>query len=148
MGLDMYLKGRRFLWRHTEADSRISTDIGEELGLDDSMPVQEVTVEAGYWRKANAIHRWFVTNVQAGRDDCGCYPVSREQLDTLRQTCQRVLADRSLADELLPTGEGFFFGSTDYDDWYFQDCQATVEIIDRVLALDTDQWSLEYNSSW
>lgn len=26
--------------------------------------------EIAYWRKANAIHRWFVDNVQNGTDDC------------------------------------------------------------------------------
>lgn len=37
--------------------------------------------------------------------------------------CKRVLEDHSLASELLPTQSGFFFGSTDYDKWYYNDVE-------------------------
>lgn len=43
--------------------------------------------ELGYWRKANAIHAWFITHVGNGVDDYEPFPVSREQLRTLRDTC-------------------------------------------------------------
>ena len=32
-----------------------------------------VRYEVLMWRKANAIHNWFVQNVQKGVDDCGVY---------------------------------------------------------------------------
>src|SRR3954454_9104166 len=38
----------------------------------------------------------------------------------------RVIADPSVAKELLPTQDGFFFGSTDYDQWYMDDIHETV----------------------
>ena len=41
-----------------------------------------------YWRKANAIHKWFVENVQEGVDDCGEYEVTVEQLTELRDLCK------------------------------------------------------------
>ena len=44
--------------------------------------------EVMYWRKANAIHKWFVDNVQGGEDDCREYPVSNDQLIELRDTCK------------------------------------------------------------
>ena len=37
--------------------------------------------EVGYWRKANAIHNWFVNNIQNGKDDCRRYEVSKENLN-------------------------------------------------------------------
>jgi hypothetical protein len=105
--------------------------------------------EVGYWRKANAIHRWFVDNVQGGVDDCGEYKVTKEQLIQLHNTCNDVLADPNLAEQLLPTQPGFFFGGTEYNDGYMYDLQNTMEIIDNILeykeyCLD----DLYYSSSW
>lgn len=44
----------------------------------------------GYWRKANAIHKWFVDNVQDGEDDCGYYEVSKEDLEELLSICKAI----------------------------------------------------------
>ena len=78
-----------------------------------------IVEEVAYWRKANAIHKWFVDNVQSGKDDCDSYEVSREQLVKLLGDCEQVKAHNELAEELLPTQSGFFFGSIEYDKWYF-----------------------------
>jgi hypothetical protein len=101
------------------------------------------------WRKANAIHKWFVDNVQDGVDDCGEYKVTKEQLIRLRNVCNDVLGDGNLASELLPTQSGFFFGDTEYDTWYFKDLANTVQFIDEIFeyksyCLD----DLYYSSSW
>lgn len=117
-----------------------------------------------YWRKANAIHKWFVENVQDGKDDCGTYDVEADQLKALLEACESVLADRSLADELLPTEDGFFFGSTDYDEWYFEGLEYTAtalrRILGRVVSDDESPWycvldgepdwyvTFQYHSSW
>ena len=156
MGLDMYLNAKRYVSKHFNAgDEAVARAIQEQFPelagktgrWGDDSPVKEVTVEAGYWRKANAIHQWFVKNVQEGEDDCRPYYVGREQLEELREVCKRVLAFRHLAVELLPAQSGFFFGSTDYDDWYYQDLEQTVAIIDDVLTLPT-AWDFEYRASW
>ena len=96
--------------------------------------VKEVVEEVAYWRKANQIHHWFVVNVQDGEDECQESDVSREQLQELVDVCREVLADHSKAEDLLPSAPGFFFGSTEYDDRYFQDVADTVEQLERVLA--------------
>jgi hypothetical protein len=105
--------------------------------------------EIGYWRKANQIHRWFVQNVQNGVDDCGAYKVTKEQLIQLHNTCNDILNDPNLAEQLLPTQSGFFFGNTAYDMWYYNDIENTKRIIDEILeyksyCLD----DLYYSSSW
>lgn len=172
MGLDMYLNAKRYIWSFPEdgPDAKLRDAIQEllpELGtIDKDKPsyardgfeVKGVTAEVGYWRKANAIHRWFVDNVQNGVDDCGDYAVEWEDLVKLRDLCKVVLEDRSLADKLLPAQSGFFFGSTDYNDWYFQDLEHTIGIIDRIdqqLVTETTDdgtrfswWDFEYSSSW
>jgi hypothetical protein len=85
--------------------------------------------------------------VQGGRDECQPHHVERDQLRELRDRCQRVLDDHALAEDLLPAQSGFFFGGTDYNEYYFQDLEHTIKIIDKCLALPQD-WSFEYCSSW
>ena len=151
MGLDMYLVAKRHVSQYIPEDQAVSTELMRhfpELAADQS--VQEVTVRVGYWRKANHIHKWFVDNVQDGEDNCASYYVGREALDELRRRCQQVLDFRHLAVDNLPTAEGFFFGTTDYDEYYFRSVEQTVKIIDAaLLLLDADKsWDIEYSSSW
>ncbi len=147
MGLDMYLNAERYLWGHEDGDKQISENIGQLIGLPSDGKVKTITVEAGYWRKSNQIHNWFVANVQEGKDECQETHVSREQLKELREVCQKVLDNNELAEQLLPTSSGFFFGGTEYDQWYFNDLEETIKIIDNALLMP-DQWDFNYRSSW
>ena len=105
--------------------------------------------EVGYWRKANQIHKWFVDNVQDGVDDCGDYKVTKEQLIELHNRCNQVLNDHDLAESLLPSQSGFFFGSTDYDEGYYSDLEDTKRIIDDILEYKSECLdNLYYSSSW
>ena len=116
--------------------------------------VTSINEEVMYWRKANAIHKWFVDNVQDGNDDCGVYEVTLDQLQELRHLCIEVLHDRTKADELLPCIEGFFYGGTEYDEYYFEDLENTAKVINK-LVLEAirakeqkhSMW-YEYSSSW
>jgi hypothetical protein len=155
MGLDMYLSAKKYLWNKT--DDEIAKKVGEIIGIDgdterrfngSSLVVKEISLDAMYWRKANAIHGWFVNVVQGGEDDCNAYDVERSQLETLRDLCKDILEhpDAERDSDLEPT-EGFFFGSYEKDEWYYQDLQNTVEGLDRVLALP-DEYSFSYQASW
>jgi len=149
MGLDMYLTAKRYVSEYNEPDKVISTEIMRHFPeLTELQTVQEISVRLGYWRKANAIHKWFVDHVQEGKDDCGNYYVSRDQLTALRDVCVRVRDwPGKLAAEQLPTTSGFFFGCTDYDAGYLQDVNNTIQIIDSCLKLP-GSWDFEYHSSW
>ena len=105
-------------------------------------------VQVAYWRKANQIHKWFVDHVQNGKDDCGDYYVSREQLQLLLDTCKIVLIDKEEASQLLPVQEGFFFGSYEYNEYYFGDLQDTIDQIERILNEYPEDWYFKYQSSW
>jgi len=61
--------------------------------------------------------------------------------------CKYVLKDREKAEELLPTQEGFFFGSTEYDEYYFEALEETVYVIDKELREYPDDEYI-YHSSW
>ena len=148
MGLDMYLSAKRYLFSFNEHDKALADRIDAEIGLNGLGRTKEISREAMYWRKANAIHYWFVMNVQHGEDNCKEYYVSREQLQSLLDTLKQVDQDHSLADDLLPTAEGFFFGATDYEDWYYQDIKDTIPVLENLLSQDLDQWDFYYQSSW
>lgn len=187
MGLDMYLY----------TNSKRCKRQAEVLMDDIEKRIYAKSGIAIYWRKANAIHKWFVDHVQDGEDDCKFYPVEVEQLLELHATCGKVLEasklvkgkqfagkklvdgelvsvyedgmvieDATVANELLPSQEGFFFGSQDYDEWYLADVRHTYDAITLMLAHvtkdpddefgwsyvheDEPDWRCEfyYHSSW
>lgn len=102
--------------------------------------------EVGYWRKANAVHKWFVDYVQGGVDECQTFFITKYHLTALREACVKALGGDTKA---LPTQGGFFFGSTDYDEWYRQGLFETIEICTRVLReTNWDEQVVFYQSSW
>lgn len=112
--------------------------------------IMSISDEVAYWRKANHIHRWFVDHVQGGVDDCRTHSeVTEDALRDLVSTCKEVLANRNRAHELLPTREGFFFGSTEYDDGYFKEVESTVKKIETIIReTDFKSEAIYYSSSW
>ena len=156
MGLDQYLHATEYISRYdwdNENDNRneLFYQIVEQFGVSDQISQDSfggisIDFPMGYWRKSNQIHNWFVEFVGDGVDDCQKMFVSRDVLTDLKTRCEQVLADHSLAEELLPTGAGFFFGSTEYDEYYFVDLKETIVIIDRCLNSKFDYF--EYQASW
>ena len=151
MGLDMFLNGERrvnsFYDENTNSNAKAIKALYPELNVFDDDCIESIQIEIGYWRKANAIHKWFVDNVQNGQDNCRKHYVNNNHLLELKNLCNQVLDDTSLAYKLLPTQEGFFFGCNDYNDWYFQSLNHTIVVINRALSLP-DTWSITYTSSW
>ena len=154
MGLDMYLTASRlyapYEWcseEEREGYKKIVELADAKDYVDDEFTRASIEVGVGTWRKANAIHQWFVDNCQKGEDDCRITHVMRESLEELKELCESVLANPETADEELPTQSGFFFGSQEYDEWYFSDVRKTVQIIDKALAMP-NKWDFYYTSSW
>ena len=152
MGLDMYLTKRTYVknWEHMSPEERHKITVtknGEETNIKPER-ISYIIEEIGYWRKANAIHRWFVENIQDGDDRCQLSYVERDQLAELLRLVVEVLNNHSWAEELLPTQEGFFFGSTEYDKYYFEDLKTTKEILEQVLKESADEGRIFYQSSW
>jgi hypothetical protein len=108
--------------------------------------IKSIPYEHAYWRKANQIHAWFVNNIQNGKDDCGTYEVTGEQLLELVNLCKKILKKRTqeFSENTLPTQAGFFFGSYGYDDYYYQDIENTIEQLKDIKPTDM----FTYHSSW
>jgi len=85
--------------------------------------------------------------VQDGVDDCRNAYVTRENLQELLDVCRIVSIDKDKAEDLLPTASGFFFGNTNYDEYYFEDINSTIEILEEALS-DENADEFEYHSSW
>ena len=160
MGLDMYLTANKYVKRYNyDSGNEIQTsDFSTIAGL---VPTEvtkhgdfagiEVSYPIAYWRKANAIHGWFVKNVGDGIDECQRMRVGHNQLRLLRETCESVMKDKGLARELLPPMPGFFFGSYEIDEWYMRDLEQTVKMLSDILTVipeDDWQWSITYQASW
>jgi len=164
MGLDMYLEARKYVLLSdfvqengdfVKKTIQQGADVLELSGLstvtsDEAFGVT-VSTTAIYWRKTNAIHKWFVDTLAKGVDECQQIYVPREKLLALRDTVDMVVRSKNdaVAKEYLPTESGFFFGSTEYDEWYWHDMEYTLKELSRVLAV-TEGQSVDfvYQASW
>ena len=115
--------------------------------------------DIGYWRKANQVHNFFVQECQDGIDECQLSMISKEALEDLLDRCKRamklkkiylndgILKDGQGLETFLPTSSGFFFGGTEYDEYYYQDIDNTIEILEEALS-DESADDFAYRASW
>ena len=144
MGLDMYLSKRTYVknwnFQKDEEKHKVAVKLNGKSRKDiKPKRISHIVEEVGYWRKANHIHSWFVENVQKGIDECQESHVSLERLTELRDLCKEVVerkGDDDFVSENLPTGSGFFFGGTEYDEYYYNDCKDTIKMLDTILKED------------
>lgn len=111
MGLDIYFTKRKY-------------NTAEDADNEDIEQSEEIYEEA-YFRKVNFLVSFF-EKYDENLLESNELIVSRDMVDELISTCNKVSDNHSLAEELLPNCEGFFFGSTDYDEWYFKDVQQVI----------------------
>ena len=89
--------------------------------------------EVAYFRKVNFLIPFF-----GYEENCSNIEIDKYQVEDLIEACKEVLANHDKASFLLPTQAGFFFGSTDYDDWYFDDVESVKTTFESILE-DFDQ---------
>ena len=89
--------------------------------------------EVAYFRKVNFLIPFF-----GYEENCSNIEIDKYQVEDLIEACKEVLASHDKASFLLPTQAGFFFGSTDYDDWYFDDVESVKTTFESILE-DFDQ---------
>lgn len=86
--------------------------------------------EVANFRKVNFLFKFFEDKI--GDRNPTTIEVTTDDLRELRDRCSKVLTDHTLAEELLPTCSGFFFGSIEYDKDYFKD---VLQVLDTCEAL-------------
>lgn len=117
--------------------------------------VSYIVEQVAYWRKFNALHQWFVDNHQDGVDECQETYVGVSDLTTLLDEVLIPIHEtyksgdmenaKQIAEDLLPTTSGFFFGSTEYDDYYFTVIEETINVLKGLVEEGGDFY---YQSSW
>ena len=121
------------------------TQKGEKINWKNWDEVNEVA----YWRKFNALHAWFVKHVQNGEDDCEEYILPKSKLDYLLEVLEDVNKRPQSAKRLLPTESGFFFGGTEYDEYYYENVKRAIPVIHKIIEeTDFETEDLYYSASW
>lgn len=118
MSLDMYLSANKAVVLYKNGVPFKWKEEGEEIG---------------YWCKFNALHDYIVDQFNGGEDNCGEIWLTEINLLQLIEVLKKVDKDNSLAPSLLPTRSGLFFGSVEYDEWYFERVKSSIEVFTKAL---------------
>lgn len=124
MGLDIYLYDTTT--RHTRTE-------------DDRPKIITEKVEVGDFRKFGALFGWVNNNISI-IGNCKDIMISKEKILELLSMLETLTKDN--CSENFPTCSGFFFGSTDYDEWYWED----VDSLKTTLSIVLEKWHKEEES--
>lgn len=143
MGLDMMLY-------RTSIENEVPdypTDKDEQKGYwDNTEGFYNKLEEIGYWRKFHSLHQWFVDNTQGGRDECQYSVVPQETLQEVLDLLQESFDTKEGKIEPM---SGFFFGSTDIDDYYWSGVEDAIEQISKIIVeTDYETEQIIYSASW
>lgn len=162
MGLDMYFYERHWLEPQKNKRGNLvkpSFSIPTQMygkGRKRFEHVSYITCKVGYFRKANAIHKYFLDRCgySDSFDDVNGRDLFPSVVDILelKEICLQLLGltgkkFKEMAKELLPTAEGFFWGSLEYDRWYRRDLREFVKMVNK-LHLHDPNVTVIYNADW
>ena len=163
MGLDMYFYARKTTYKsfskQDEPDSAGEANYPEDLKTFSDYiydrnfkSVQtETRYQIGYFRKFNALHSYIVKTFADGIDNCQDIILYKEDVEQIKKVLDNVLKANTeeKAKDILPTQSGFFFGSTDYDEFYFEDVKDAADLMQNLLDnFDFEKYQVIYEASW
>lgn len=134
MGLDIYFnKTKRTEWKHFQNELSDYENLPKGEQNEGNNPYDDFKPEEiGYFRKVNFLMSFFDYD-----GNCEYKEIAKCELEDLRDACAEISKmepiNKERCAELLPTQSGFFFGNTDYDQWYFNDVKEVFEWVDGVL---------------
>lgn len=136
MGLDIYFY-------------RVS-GVDKDLFLNSDDGIIEIlnTEEDVYFRKANFLYSYFAEYIDPVNQWC---VVSKRDIENLRDVCKFVAdnrGDENIAKVRLPTRAGLFFGSTEYDDRYYDSIEWCYKHMDDLLAFSNEDDNYVIWFSW
>lgn len=131
MGLDIYM------FKVKKTTKEVSTN-----GLDLSNGEK-----VAYFRKVNCLYGYFQNQL----DDEYTAFVSHNVVDDIVEKAESIIHKaketpndwQEFAKDTLPTCSGFFFGSTEYDEWYLEGVQLIIDQLSSVLN-DWDDDAIYY----
>ena len=172
MGLDIYLeKGSKAKWnKHYDSRKRID-EIWDQIEHTDMDPTKrrllqdeaerlsstvyensERLEEVGYFRKINSFLNWVHNrHPEVPWSRQMWTELSKEDIEECIKVTDEVMHTSSMQriKEIFPTTQGFFFGSDDYDDWYFHDVKRVNDTLNVILEnTDWENEVIVYTESW
>lgn len=114
------------------------------MGLDITIKTEKHEID---FRKHNYLFRW-VGRLVGEIENCEEYELDKTDIENLLADVRAVNADPTRADELLPTQEGFFFGSTQYDEWYFDKIEYAERELSKMVADMEDDETATFWAWW
>lgn len=171
MGLDMYLYAEKYESKYRNKTLSYPKEL-EELSRSIntySIASKTTTYKIGYWRKFNALHNYIINHFANGRDECQRVYLLEEEIKEILNILKKVeesfktakikeekdgyiIYENPIAEKLLPTKDGFFFGSLDYDDFYLDYVKRSIKIFEEVLKLLEERpeegYDIYYQASW
>lgn len=127
------------------------------MGLDHSITVESIKqgpesiVEAREYsfRKVNALQGYFEDNfeeIQNGEE----FYFDEEHILKLKKVTDWILKnkdDKDYISKYLPPADGFFYGSSDVDEWYFQDVEHINKVMREIMSTP-NRVSYKYWAWW
>jgi hypothetical protein len=154
MGLDMYLhKVKReevAYWRKANAIHAWFSRLYEKETGEELENCQDMVVSKENLIKLRDDCKRVVNSSKLVYKDVPVRQYDYDKMEYVNSTrMMKVLDNPSVAEELLPTQSGFFFGSTVYDESYVEDLKNTIEQIDNILNdVNFDEYDIQYHAWW
>lgn len=79
--------------------------------------------ELAYFRKVNFLIPFFESFFNTEINNLEDLKITKESIKELKDRCEHILADHTIAKDLLPTRGGCLFGSVAYNKYYYEDVE-------------------------
>lgn len=162
MGLDMHVSRTVAESTWSEKNPQTCDGIAIPFNGDGRGSMREQKDRIGYFRKFNALHGYIVDEFAGGEDNCQEIGLDRESVDKIIEALEQAEADPASEMNPLQPRSGFFFGSTEIDEYYLADVKQALALFrwiaglmeseeGRQFVMDDDgtRWiTYSYQASW
>lgn len=153
MGLDQYISAHIYVPLKKIEDAIAGTPaIAKRLNTEGHGAV--VRVQIAQFRKFNALHGYIKKRV-GEIENLQEVPIN-DLIDEMYEDCKLILATKDSKDgnadaiQRMPPTEGFFFGSTEVDRWYYNDMKELHDLLSDLIKISemNDSTAFSYRAWW
>jgi hypothetical protein len=125
-------------------------DLTDQQREEFSLTREEYDTVEEVWtgRKENHLQRAIEQMKGQSAVNCGYLFLNRLDIALLVRSLRMVHDNHDLASAVLPTQSGFFYGSTEYDEWYFDDIKRELEDFEQILRDWDESAAYAYWAWW
>ena len=114
--------------------------------------IKKISDDLAYFRKVNFLVGFVEEQTQDYVPNLQGIEFTKEMAEALKDRCELVLANHGLAQILLPTTKGCFFGNYEYNDIYFEEVKGVLDELNNTIIplyedLDEDEY-VEFSISY